>query len=227
LIQALLSEGVTVAFGYPGGAILPLYDRLSDSPIRHILVRHEQGAAHMADGYARASGGVGVAIATSGPGSTNLVTALPLPILTLRPSAITGQSAHHQDGRLPGGGHRRITIPIISCEHIGGHHVYGAVKRAFIRRAAGPARFSSISPRTFWRKNRPSPAPGGGHRGFQPDPRGHGGQIKRAAKLLAQAVPGHRGGGVIRSGRPTSCSGSRFWAPVLTTLMGKSAVPQD
>jgi acetolactate synthase-1/2/3 large subunit len=72
----LVGEGVTDVFGYPGGTILPAYDALRKFPIRHILVRHEQGAAHMADGYARASGGVGVAIATSGPGSTNLVTGI-------------------------------------------------------------------------------------------------------------------------------------------------------
>jgi len=72
----LVGEGITDVFGYPGGTILPAYDALRKFPIRHVLVRHEQGAAHMADGYARASGDVGVAIATSGPGSTNLVTGL-------------------------------------------------------------------------------------------------------------------------------------------------------
>src|SRR5213596_3450095 len=70
----LAGEGVDKVFGYPGGAILPAYDALRKFPIRHILVRHEQGATHMAEGYARASGGVGVAIATSGPGATKLVT---------------------------------------------------------------------------------------------------------------------------------------------------------
>src|SRR5664280_2145970 len=72
----LVGEGVTEVFGYPGGAILPAYDALRKFPIHHVLVRHEQGAAHMADGYARASGKVGVAIATSGPGATNLVTGI-------------------------------------------------------------------------------------------------------------------------------------------------------
>src|SRR5665213_3780657 len=70
----MVGEGVRDVFGYPGGAILPVYDALRKFPIRHILVRHEQGAAHMADGYARASGRVGVCLATSGPGATNLVT---------------------------------------------------------------------------------------------------------------------------------------------------------
>src|SRR6516162_4798741 len=76
LWATLVGEGVTEVFGYPGGAILPAYDALRKFPIRHVLVRHEQGAAHMADGYARASGRVGVAIATSGPGATNLVTGI-------------------------------------------------------------------------------------------------------------------------------------------------------
>jgi acetolactate synthase-1/2/3 large subunit len=76
LWATLVGEGVSEVFGYPGGAILPAYDALRKFPIRHILVRHEQGAAHMADGYARASGKVGVAIATSGPGATNLVTGI-------------------------------------------------------------------------------------------------------------------------------------------------------
>ena len=67
----LEGEGVREVFGYPGGAILPIYDALRKFPIRHILVRHEQGVAHMADGYARASGRVGVCMATSGPGATN------------------------------------------------------------------------------------------------------------------------------------------------------------
>ncbi|MEO6829719.1 MAG: thiamine pyrophosphate-binding protein, partial [Acidobacteriaceae bacterium] len=72
----MVGEGVHDVFGYPGGASLPAYDALRKFPIRHILVRHEQGAAHMADGYARASGRVGVAVSTSGPGATNLVTGI-------------------------------------------------------------------------------------------------------------------------------------------------------
>ena len=74
--ECLVHEGVNTVFGYPGGAILPAYDAMLDYSVHHVLVRHEQGAAHMADGYARASGGVGVAMATSGPGATNLVTGI-------------------------------------------------------------------------------------------------------------------------------------------------------
>jgi acetolactate synthase-1/2/3 large subunit len=90
--EVLTREGVNVVFGYPGGAILPAYDALVEYPIRHILARHEQGAAHMADGYARASGKVGVAVATSGPGATNLVTGIATARLDSSPIvAITGQ----------------------------------------------------------------------------------------------------------------------------------------
>ena len=91
LWATLAGEGVTEVFGYPGGAILPAYDALRKFPIKHVLVRHEQGAAHMADGYARASGGVGVAIATSGPGATNLITGIATAMLDSIPIVcITG-----------------------------------------------------------------------------------------------------------------------------------------
>ena len=92
LWEALVREGVTDVFGYPGGAILPAYDAMLQYPIRHILVRHEQGATHMADGYARATGKVGVAIATSGPGATNMVTGIATAMMDSSPIVcITGQ----------------------------------------------------------------------------------------------------------------------------------------
>src|SRR5262249_24520185 len=92
LWESLVREGVDVVFGYPGGAILPAYDAMLDYPVHHVLVRHEQGAAHMADGYARASGKVGVAVATSGPGATNLTTGIANAMLDSTPTVfITGQ----------------------------------------------------------------------------------------------------------------------------------------
>jgi acetolactate synthase-1/2/3 large subunit len=92
LWATLVGEGVTTIFGYPGGAILPIYDALRKFPIHHVLVRHEQGAAHMADGFARASGKVGVCMATSGPGATNLVTGIATAMLDSIPIVcITGQ----------------------------------------------------------------------------------------------------------------------------------------
>src|SRR5579884_4543149 len=92
--QAMVEEGVEVVFGIPGGAILPLYDVLPEFPIRNVLVRHEQGGGHAADGYARASGRVGVCMGTSGPGATNLVTPLATAQLDSSPVvAITGNVA--------------------------------------------------------------------------------------------------------------------------------------
>lgn len=97
--EVLVREGVEVVFGYPGGANLPIYDAMLDYPVRHVLVRHEQGAAHMADGYARVSGKVGVALATSGPGATNLVTGIATAMMDSSPTVfITGQVASHLIG---------------------------------------------------------------------------------------------------------------------------------
>jgi acetolactate synthase I/II/III large subunit len=113
--ECLVHEGVNTVFGYPGGAILPAYDAMLDYPVRHVLVRHEQGATHMADGYARASGEVGVAIATSGPGATNLVTGIAtaqmdsVPVVCITgqvPSKLIGYDAF-QETDIAG-----ITLPI-------------------------------------------------------------------------------------------------------------------
>ena len=103
LWECLVREGVTDVFGYPGGAILPAYDAMLEYPIRHVLVRHEQGATHMADGYARASGRVGVAVATSGPGATNMVTGIATAMLDSSPiaSANCRRSFARWDGRNP------------------------------------------------------------------------------------------------------------------------------
>ena len=92
VIESLKNEGVEVVFGYPGGAVLPLYDALYRADFPHILARHEQGAIHAADGYARATGKVGVCIATSGPGATNLITGIATAYMDSVPIvAITGQ----------------------------------------------------------------------------------------------------------------------------------------
>src|SRR6266516_4207924 len=101
LCEALVREGVELMYGYPGGAIMPFYDALTSYPaLRHILVRHEQAAAHAADGYARATGKVGVCVATSGPGATNLVTGLATAYMDSTPIvAVTRQVARHFIGR--------------------------------------------------------------------------------------------------------------------------------
>src|SRR5262245_7917134 len=121
LWSALVEQGVDTVFGYPGGAILPAYDALLDHPIRHVLVRHEQGAAHMADGYARASGKAGVAVATSGPGATNLVTGIAtammdsIPLVCIPgqvPAALLGSDAF-QETDVTG-----ITLPITKHNYL-------------------------------------------------------------------------------------------------------------
>ncbi|HEY1913116.1 MAG TPA: biosynthetic-type acetolactate synthase large subunit [Vicinamibacterales bacterium] len=136
LWEALVREGVTDVFGYPGGAILPAYDAMLQYPIRHILVRHEQGATHMADGYARASGKVGVAIATSGPGATNMVTGIATAMMDSVPMVcITGQvgskligSDAFQETDITG-----ITLPITKHNYLvtSAEDVAPAVREAF------------------------------------------------------------------------------------------------
>ncbi|HRX85149.1 MAG TPA: thiamine pyrophosphate-binding protein, partial [Phycisphaerae bacterium] len=110
VIDALVDAGVTTVFGYPGGAIMPFYDALLDSSLQHILTRHEQSAIHAADGFARATGRLGVCIATSGPGATNLVTGIctsamdSTPVLCITgqvPTALIGTDAF-QEADLPG-----------------------------------------------------------------------------------------------------------------------------
>ena len=142
LWEALVREGVTDVFGYPGGAILPAYDAMRQYPIRHVLVRHEQGATHMADGYARATGKVGVAIATSGPGATNLVTGIATAMMDSSPIVcITGQvgskligSDAFQETDITG-----ITLPITKHNYLvtAAEDVAGAVREAFAVARAG------------------------------------------------------------------------------------------
>jgi acetolactate synthase-1/2/3 large subunit len=136
LWETLVREGVTDVFGYPGGAILPAYDAMLAYPIRHILVRHEQGATHMADGYARATGKVGVAIATSGPGATNMVTGIATAMMDSSPIVcITGQvgskligSDAFQETDITG-----ITLPITKHNYLvtSAEDVAPAIREAF------------------------------------------------------------------------------------------------
>ena len=136
LWESLVREGVTDVFGYPGGAILPAYDAMLAYPIRHVLVRHEQGATHMADGYARATGRVGVAVATSGPGATNMVTGIATAMMDSSPVVcITGQvgskligSDAFQECDITG-----ITLPITKHNYLvtTPNEVAAAVREAF------------------------------------------------------------------------------------------------
>ena len=136
LWESLIREGVSTVFGYPGGAILPAYDALLEYPIHHVLVRHEQGAAIAADGYARASGNVGVCWATSGPGATNLVTGLANAMMDSVPLvAITGQVARPAIGKdafqetdVTG-----VTLPVTKHNYLVMHasEIASAIKEAF------------------------------------------------------------------------------------------------
>src|SRR3954464_8275161 len=136
LWDCLVREGVNVVFGYPGGAILPAYDAMLDYPIRHVLVRHEQGATHKADGYARATGKVGVAIATSGPGATNMVTGIATAMMDSSPIVcITGQvgskligSDAFQETDITG-----ITLPVTKHNYLvtSAEDVAPAIREAF------------------------------------------------------------------------------------------------
>ena len=142
LWECLVREGVTTVFGYPGGAILPAYDAMLDFPIRHVLVRHEQGATHMADGYARASGKVGVAVATSGPGATNMVTGIATAMMDSSPIVcITGQvgskligSDGFQETDITG-----VTLPVTKHNYLvtRAQDVGSAVREAFHIAASG------------------------------------------------------------------------------------------
>jgi acetolactate synthase I/II/III large subunit len=142
LWECLVREGIDTVFGYPGGAILPAYDAMLDFPIRHILVRHEQGATHMADGYARASGKVGVAIATSGPGATNMVTGIATAMMDSVPIVcITGQvgskligSDGFQETDITG-----VTLPITKHNYLvtRAQDIGPAVREAFHIAASG------------------------------------------------------------------------------------------
>src|SRR4026208_842342 len=140
--EVLVKQKIDVVFGYPGGAIMPAYDAMLDYPIRHVLVRHEQGAAHMADGFARASGEVGVAIATSGPGATNLVTGIataqmdssPLVCITGQvPSKLIGYDAF-QETDISG-----ITLPITKHNYLVTRvdDIMPAIKEAFFLAKSG------------------------------------------------------------------------------------------
>jgi len=137
LFEGLVKEGVEVIFGFPGGAVIPLYDTLPQYPqLRHILVRHEQGAAHAADGYARATGKVGICFATSGPGATNLVTGIANAFLDSVPMvAVTGQVTRafigkdaFQETDITG-----ITLPITKHNYLvlDVNSLAGVVKQAF------------------------------------------------------------------------------------------------
>nr|WP_257787359.1 acetolactate synthase large subunit [Tessaracoccus aquimaris] len=238
LVESLERMGVDVAFGIPGGAILPAYDPLYDSKIRHILVRHEQGAGHAAEGYAMSSGQVGVCIATSGPGATNLVTAIANAYMDSTPIvAITGQvnSASIGTDAFQEADIRGITMPITKHSFLI-KNVEGiplAIKEAFHIASTGRpgpvlvdiAKDALVAKATFvWPEDLDLP-------GYKPTVRPHARQIRAAAKLIADAKRPvlYVGGGVsiARAQEELATFVEKTSIPVVTTLMARGVFPDS
>ncbi|MBW9220386.1 acetolactate synthase large subunit [Methanothermococcus sp. SCGC AD-155-N22] len=241
LIKALEYEGVKVIFGYPGGALLPFYDALYDSDLIHILTRHEQGAAHAADGYARASGKVGVCVGTSGPGATNLVTGVATaygdssPIIAITgqvPTRLIGNDAFQEIDALG------IFMPIVkhNFQIRSSKDIPTTVRAAFeIARTGrpGPVHIDlpkDVQEEEFDIEENPIPAkidlPG-----YKPTIKGHPKQIKMAVNAIITAErPVIIAGGGVNIANATEellklaelCS-----IPVCTTLMGKGSFPEE
>ncbi len=239
LIESLRREGVEVIFGYPGGSLLPIYDVLYDTKdIRHILVRHEQGAAHAADGYARASGKVGVCMATSGPGATNLVTGIATAHMDSVPMlAITGQvptfaigKDAFQEADITG-----ITLPITKHNYLLTHaeDIPRVLKEAFhIARTGRPGPVLIDFPRDVQQAEFDFEYPEKMTLpGYRPTTVGHPKMISRAAELIktAQRPLIYGGGGVNIAGAQDElvALAERIDAPVTMTLMGKGGFPDD
>ncbi len=239
LCESLVKEGVEVIFGFPGGTLLPLYDVLAQYPqLRHILVRHEQGAAHAADGYARATGKVGVCLATSGPGACNLVTGIANAHLDSSPVvAITGQVARPFIGKdafqeidITG-----ITVPITKHNYLvlRADDIATTVKEAFhIARSGRPGPVLLDIPRDVFIEEATFHYPEKVDlRGYKPTVHGHAAQIRKAAKLINESKRP-----VILAGRGVIISGAynelkelaeKAQIPVITTLLGISCFPED
>jgi len=238
LCESLVKEGVEVIFGFPGGAVLPLYDTLPQYPqLRHILVRHEQGAAHAADGYARATGKVGVCLATSGPGATNLVTGIANAHLDSVPVvAITGQVARpfigkdaFQEVDITG-----ITLPITKHNYLvlEAGSLAKIVKESFYLAMNGrPGPVLIDIPRDVFIDQTEFHYPSKVDLpGFKPTLQGHPAQIKKAGKLINEASRPLiiAGRGVVISGAYDELKQLAETAqiPVVTTLLGIGCFPE-
>jgi acetolactate synthase-1/2/3 large subunit len=238
LIKALEHEDVEVIFGVPGGAILPAYDPLLDSGIRHVLARHEQGAGHMASGYAHATGRVGVMMATSGPGATNLITPLAdahmdsIPVV-----AITGQVATHaigndafQEAHTWG-----ISMPCTKHNYLitDVEEIPDVIREAFHLAATGrPGPVLVDIPKdvlaaeTHWHRPGEINLPG-----YKPSVNGHPRQVQAAVDLILAADEPvlYAGGGIIRADAGARLTEFAETAnlPVVTTLMARGAMPDS
>jgi acetolactate synthase-1/2/3 large subunit len=237
LWATLVGEGVTTVFGYPGGAILPIYDALRKFPIHHVLVRHEQGASHMADGYARASGQVGVCMATSGPGATNLVTGIATAMLDSIPMvAITGQvsskvlgSDAFQEVDITA-----ITMPITKHNFLvtRAQDIAPAVREAFqIARSGRPGPVLVDITKDAQQASAPFDFEAAAPEPFRPHPmlRAESASMQQAIELIKSAkrpviLAGH---GVVESGARQQVIdfAERRQIPVASTLLGLGAFP--
>jgi acetolactate synthase-1/2/3 large subunit len=238
LFRSLEGEGVDIVFGIPGGAILPAYDPLLDSSVRHVLCRHEQGAGHAAEGYAWATGKVGVAMATSGPGGCNLVTALadakmdsvPMVAITGQvPTPVVGNDAF-QEADITG-----ITMPVTKHNMLvtDPGEVAEAIREAFhIARTGRPGPVLVDLPKdvlvneTTWKWPETVSLPG-----YKPTTKGNARQISEATKLIMRAKRPvlYVGGGVIKAEATKElyklATSARL--PVVTTLMARGAFPDS
>lgn len=236
LLECLQKEGVDVIFGYPGGQVIPIYDALYDSKIRHILVRHEQGAVHAADGYARSTGKTGVCLATSGPGATNLVTGIANAYMDSVPLvAITGQvpttllgSDSFQEADITG-----ITIPITKHNYLvrDVKDLPRVIKEAFHIASTGRpgpvlVDFAKDMQAAKHRLEYPETVD---LPGYKPNYVGNTRQVKEAADALLEAKKPllYIGGGIITSGAEQELLklAERMEIPVTATLMGMTAFP--
>ena len=236
-VECLLKEGVDAIFGHPGGVVLKIYDVLMDAPVRHILMRHEQGAVHAADGYARATGRPGVCLATSGPGATNCVTGLvtanmdsiPLVLFTGQvPTSFIGNDAF-QEADIFG-----ITMPCVKHSYVVRRvdDLARVVKEAFyIAQTGKPGPVLVDIPKDVTQEETEFTYPQDVKlRGYAPTYMGHPGQIRRAAEALAHAKRPvlYVGGGAMSSNASPELLelAELIQAPVTTTLLGLGTFPE-
>ena len=236
LFRSLEHEGVEIMFGVPGGAILPAYDPLLDSRIRHVLARHEQGAGHMAEGYAQATGRVGVVMATSGPGATNLITPLQNALMDSTPIvAITGQVPTSAIGSDAFQEAYTTGLAMHCTKHsymaTNADDIPNLIHEAFHLASTGrPGPVLVDIPKdvlnqvTTWREPHLHNLPG-----YKPTVSGHPMQIRAAVDLIERAERPvlYVGGGVIKAGASAEllAFAEAVNAPVVTTLMARGAFP--
>ena len=236
IVECLKKEGVDILFNYPGGAVLPLFDELQNAPFRQIMVRHEQAAVHAADGYARATGKVGVTLVTSGPGATNTVTgiataymdSIPIVVLTGQiPTLLIGNDAF-QEADIIG-----ITRPCTKHNYLvkDAKDLGRTLKEAFyVARSGRPGPVLVDLPKDIMVNSTEFKYPDKVFvRGYQPTYEGHPGQIQRAVKLILKSKKPllYAGGGIISSNasKELGLLAERLSIPVTMTLMGLGGFP--